>query len=611
MQNFRLGGRCTGPSTCSFQVWAPYADQVAVHLLGPHERIVPLARGKDGFFAAEVDYVSPGARYQYRLNNWGELPDPASRSQPDGVHGASEIVAEEFAWTDAGWRGIPLTGYVLYELHVGTFTPEGTFDGVVQRLDYLRDLGITAIEIMPVAQFPGERNWGYDGVFPFAVQHSYGGATHLKRLVDAAHSKGLAVVLDVVYNHLGPEGNYFGQFGPYFTDRHETPWGKAINFDGPDSKPVRRFFIENALQWVEEFHIDALRLDAVHSIFDESPQHILQELAAAVHHSVTNRAVHVIAESNLNDVRLIEPVSEGGYGLDAQWNDDFHHALHAFMTRESNGYLKDYGTIRHIARAYQDGFVYSGQFSEFRGHVYGTSSRHIPPERFLVCTQNHDQIGNRMLGERETQLLSWEQVKLSAGALLLSPYVPLLFMGQEYGETAPFLYFVSHSDAGLIEAVRSGRQHEFRAFAWQGTPPDPQDEATFYRSRLNHSLLDEERNRVLHSFYRTLLELRKTEPSLRALTRIGLEVSCLENQSVLLIQRQSDGRQSALILNFGDEEVSLDGLASGEWHKRVDSSESRWLGPGSRTPAAITLQDGDDARVAVAPSSICLLVRGA
>ena len=581
-----LGARYLGEGRCSFLVWAPKAKSVDVHILAPDETMAPLHAAATGYFYGELEGLPPGARYKYRLNGGEEFPDPASRYQPEGVHGPSEIVAAEFAWTDRNWHGLPMADYVLYELHVGTFTASGTFDGVIEKLDYLKDLGITAVEIMPVAQFPGDRNWGYDGVYPFAVQASYGGPGGLKRLVNAAHARELAVVLDVVYNHMGPEGNYLYEYGYYFTGRYTTPWGKAVNFDGDQSANVRRFVVENALQWTMEFHIDALRLDAIHAIFDASEPHILQEIVETVHQNANNRHVHLIAESNHNDVRTIKPKDEGGYGFDAQWNDDFHHSVHALLTGERGGYYQDFGDLQHLAKAYRDGFVYSGQFSRYRGREHGTSSREIPAERFVVCTQNHDQVGNRMLGDRLSRLIAREELKLSAGALLLSPFVPLLFMGQEYAESAPFLYFVSHSDPDLIEAVRRGRREEFAAFSWKDEPPDPQAEATFLRSKLNHELRNEGGHRVIFDFHQELLRLRKTVPALRRPSKDHCEIRCLAESWLIAIRRWSDREDTLTLLHFGEDEISVELEAPpGIWRKQLDSAEAVWLGGGSALPA--------------------------
>jgi maltooligosyltrehalose trehalohydrolase len=432
----RLGAVYWGGGECQFHVWAPLAQKVEVHVVFPEERIIPLDRSEEGYHHARAEGVEPGHRYLYRLDDREERPDPASRFQPLGVHHASQVTDPRFPWSDNCWFGIPLRDYIIYELHVGTFTEEGTFEAIEAHLDYLKNLGITAIELMPVAQFPGDRNWGYDGTYPFAAQNSYGGPDALKRLVDLCHTKGLAVILDVVYNHLGPEGNYLRSFGPYFTDRYGTPWGEAVNFDGPHSDHVRRFFIENALYWLTEFHMDALRIDAVHAILDFSSRPFLEELGLAVREAArrVNRQLFLMPESALNDSRIIRSREMGGFGLDAQWNDDFHHALHALLTEERFGYYEDFGRFRDLVAAYRDGFVYSGQYSSYRKRRHGRSSRDIPSQRFIVFSQNHDQVGNRMQGERLSELVPFEALKLAAGTVLLSPFIPLLFMGEEYGE---------------------------------------------------------------------------------------------------------------------------------------------------------------------------------
>ncbi|MCJ7830813.1 MAG: malto-oligosyltrehalose trehalohydrolase, partial [Desulfobacterales bacterium] len=431
-----LGAIYLGEERTSFLVWAPKAHTVTLHILSPDERMVRFEKFPRGYHGAIVENVYPGARYMFRLDDRLERPDPASRSQPVGVHGPSEILDPHFSWEDSCWTGLPLDRYLFYEIHVGAYTSEGTFDAIIPHLADLKELGITAIELMPLAQFPGDRNWGYDGVYPFAVQHTYGGAQGLKKLVDACHKTGLVVVLDVVYNHLGPEGNYFADYGPYFTDIYQTPWGAPLNFDGAFSDDVRRYFIENALYWITELHLDALRLDAVHAILDFSARPFLQQLAQAVKQRSRQlgRRVHLIAESALNDVRLIRQPDLGGFGLDAQWNDDFHHALHTILTGENDGYYQDFGRFDQLVKAFDDGFVYTGQYSAFRKRSHGNRSAEIPSRRFVVSSQNHDQVGNRMLGERLGALVPFEALKLAAGMVLLSPYLPLLFMGEEYGE---------------------------------------------------------------------------------------------------------------------------------------------------------------------------------
>ncbi|MBI4279276.1 MAG: malto-oligosyltrehalose trehalohydrolase [Armatimonadetes bacterium] len=601
------GAAYLGDGRCQFRVWAPRARRVEVHLVAPRERLLPLNPIARGYHQTIAERVAPGTLYLYRLDGNVERPDPASRFQPEGVHGPSQVVDLHFAWQDGGWHGLPLPDHILYELHVGTFTPEGTFDAAIAHLDHLAALGVTSVELMPVAQFPGGRNWGYDGVYPFAVQNSYGGPAGLQRLVDACHRRGLAVVLDVVYNHLGPQGNYLRDYGPYFTTRYRTVWGEALDFDGPDSDQVRRFFIDNALYWVTEFHVDALRLDAVHAILDHSPRTFLEDLAMAVHEAAErlNRHIHVIAESTANDVRLVRSRELGGYGLDAQWNDDFHHALHTLLTGERAGYYEDFGSLHHLAKAFREGFVYSGEYSPFRRRRHGTSSRAIPAFRFVVCAQNHDQVGNRAGSERLSRLVDFQALKVAAGAVILSPFLPLLFMGEEYGEIAPFPYFVSHSDPALVEAVRRGRREEFTAFQWEGEPPDPQDEATFLQARLDHSLRDQGRHRALLEYYRTLIQLRKTVPALARLCKETLDVQAYEQANILFVRRWSGDDEACLVLSLGDAEVTLAlPVPAGRWRKRLDSAEVRWLGGGSAAPDI--LESDGHATVRVPPTA-CLV----
>ena len=561
-----------------FSVWAPERGELELHIVHPVDTVVPMQRAEAGYHCATVAHAGAGTRYLIRIDGGEELPDPASTFQPEGVHGPSEVTSPSFEWTDDAWRGIPLREYVIYELHIGTFTEQGTLDAALEHLDELVRLGITAVELMPVAQFPGPRNWGYDGVYPYAVQNSYGGPEALKRFVDAAHTRGLAVVLDVVYNHLGPEGCYLDRFGPYFTDRYATPWGRAINFDGPGSDDVRRYFIANALRWLDEFRVDALRLDAVHAIADNSALPFLEELAIATDalRRRLGRQIFLIAESASNDTRVITERAHGGVGMDAQWNDDFHHALVTLLTRERNGYFADYGEPSQLARALSDGFVYQGEHSSFRGRRHGRLSAGHPPERFVVFGQNHDQIGNRAAGDRPAARLDLEQLKLLAAAVLLQPYVPLLFMGEEYGEDAPFAYFVSHSDPGLVDAVRRGRRDEFAGFAWQDDVPDPQDETTFLRSKLDRRRADLEPNATLRRWYRELLALRRSTPAIsRNLRREAAAVGRL------VTTRLVSGEDEAIIaMNFGDTQANAT-LPSGDWEAVLDSSADRWGGPGT------------------------------
>ncbi len=595
-----------------FLVWAPFAHTVEVHLRAPRERFVPMQQESAGYYQAYAEEVEPGSLYTYRLDGQIERPDPASRCQPQDVHGPSQVVDPRFPWQDQQWGGLPLQAYILYELHVGTFTAAGTFAAIIPHLDALKRLGITAIELMPIAQFPGQRNWGYDGVQPFAAQYSYGGPEGLKHFVNACHQQGLAVVLDVVYNHLGPEGNYLGSFGPYFTDHYKTPWGAALNFDGPLSDEVRRFFIENAMYWITECHIDALRLDAIHAIMDYSAYPFLEELAAVVHAQAArlNRPAYLIAESNLNDPRLVRPPALGGYGLDAQWNDDFHHALHTLLTGEQAGYYQDFGTLAHLGTAWSTGYVYTGQYSPYRQRRHGHASHLVPAHALVVCAQNHDQVGNRMHGERLSQLVSFERLKLAASVVLLSPYIPLLFMGEEYGETAPFHYFVSHLDPELVEAVRRGRREEFAAFRWQGEPPDPQAEVTFWHSKLNHALRDQEPHRTLLAFTRELIRLRTGLAALAAMCKETMEVLSYEEQQVLCVRRWSQDEEVVTVFHFGETSVSLAlPVPAGHWHKQLDSAEEQWQGRGSSLP--LLLPSTGEVRLTLSPTMVVLLVQGA
>ena len=570
-----LGATYLGDGRTEFLVWAPKPERVELHLLWPDDRVVEMEARDAGYRYALADGVEPGATYRYRLDG-RDLADPASRFQPEGVHGPSGVLDPSgFAWDVAGWMGIPFAEYVLYELHVGTFTPEGTFDAAVAHLDELVALGVTAVELMPVAQFPGGRNWGYDGVFPYAVQDTYGGPAGLARLVNEAHRRGLAVVLDVVYNHIGPEGNVLEEFGPYFASWYRTPWGDAMNFDGPGSDEVRRFFIENALRWSSEYHVDALRLDAIHGIVDASAHPFLEELseAADAHH----RPLVLVAETDQNDRRIVTPRDRGGLGIHAQWNDDFHHALHAYLTGERQGYYGDFGGPEHVAKAYREGFVYSGRFSTYRQRRFGSSSLDIPGERLVVFDQNHDQVGNRFLGERLSTIVDLDTVKLAAGLTLLAPYVPLLFMGEEYGELAPFNYFVSHTDPVLVEDVRRGRRREFAAFGWTEAPPDPQDEATFEASKLDHRLRGKEPHRSIAAFYAELLRVRRRLPALRVPDKRSMEVATLGD--VLRVHRWAGPDEAVVLFNLGTGETEV-AVPKGSWTRVLDSSDPRWGGEG-------------------------------
>jgi maltooligosyltrehalose trehalohydrolase len=606
-QQTRVGANRLPDGSWEFLVWAPHARTVSVHFVSGCREIIPTDPLADGYHRATIKTLTPGSEYFYKLDGVRDLPDPASRFQPQGVHGPSRIVdPEAFRWTDGKWNGIPLGRSIFYELHVGTYTSEGSFDAVIPHLQELAALGVTTIELMPIAQFPGSRNWGYDGVYMFAPQNSYGGPESLQRLVNAAHQQGLAVALDVVYNHLGPEGNYLSAYGPYFTDRYRTPWGQAINFDGEGSDEVRRFFIENALYWLEDYHFDALRLDAVHGIFDFGARHFLAELKSSVADlsQRLGRPLHLIAESDLNDSRLLADPERGGYGLDAQWSDDFHHSVHTLLTRENLGYYSDFGGIPPLATTLRDGWYYSGQHSNHRKRGHGNSAHGIPPAKFVVCNQNHDQIGNRAAGERLSSLVNFEALKLAAGITLLSPFVPMLFMGEEYGENAPFQYFTSHGDPDLVEAVRRGRREEFAAFGWEGIVPDPQDEQTFARSSLNHSLKQEEPHQTLWRFYQRLIQIRD-EQSLGTLSSPSVREL---GGCALLIMRENASQQLATIYNFAEFPVTLNlpDLA-GKWSTVIHSADAFWNGPERNLASQITLLPAEELRLA--PHSFLVIKR--
>jgi maltooligosyltrehalose trehalohydrolase len=604
------GAHLLAEGSCSFTIWAPRVRSIAVHLLSPHDRVLPLQPQQRGYYRTTVDGVTAGGLYLYRLDGGRELPDPASRAQPDGVHGPSGVVARDFPWSDSGWVGPRLEDLVTYELHVGTFTHEGTFEAIIPHLERLRDLGITVVELMPVCPFPGARNWGYDGVFPFAVHQAYGGPEGLKRLVDACHSGGLGVALDVVYNHLGPEGNYLHAYGPYFSDRYRTPWGEAVNLDGPGSDEVRRFLVASALQWVEEFHVDVLRVDAVHAILDHSPVPFVTDLTAAVNERARElgRRVHVIAESAADDPRTVRPYALGGWGFDAQWNDDFHHCVHALLTGERHGYYQDYGEPGLLAKCFRKGFAYTGEHSAYRARRHGADTDGIPAVRFVVFAQNHDQVGNRARGERLITQAGREAAKLAAALVILSPFLPLLFMGEEYGDGAPFPYFVSHSDADLVEAVRRGRREEFAGFGWEEEIPDPQSVETFQSAKLRHELSELPGHREILALYRTLLRLRREVPALAASSFDGVQATTVEEARVLVVRRGSDADEALLVAHFGTRPADVAvPLPTGTWHTILDTAAGEWGGPGTSIPRSVT-SDGE-VLLSVAPFSLVLLHR--
>jgi maltooligosyltrehalose trehalohydrolase len=581
----RCGALGRPDGSCVWRVWAPRARQVELVLLdGVARRGRAMAAEGDGYFSHTEPHVAEGQRYAFRLDGGPERPDPCSRWQPDGVHRPSAVLhPERFAWTDSSLRGVAREELVFYELHIGTFTPEGTFDAVIPRLDALRELGVTALELMPVAQFSGGRNWGYDGVHLSAPQNTYGGPHGLARLVDACHGRGLAVFLDVVYNHFGPEGNYAGEFGPYYSERYRTPWGPAFNFDDRGSDPVRRFVLDNVRLWIDDYHLDGLRLDAVHAMFDSRPHHILAEIKETADEAGARagRRVHVVAESLLNDVRMVRPPERGGYGLDAEWNDDFHHALHAYLTGERHAKYADFGPARDLPHVLERTFLLDGRFSKYRGRRWGAPAGDVPGDRFVVSVQNHDQVGNRARGERLSTLVRPAARRLAASLLMLSPHLPLLFMGEEYGETNPFLFFCSFHDDGLIDNVRRGRARDYH-FLPGVTVPDPQAESSFAASRLDWSWPPRSDREATRLLYQDLLAARRRWPALRDFVhRTARLLPDEETAAVLHLTRGTGGDALDCYLNLTDRAQPL---PEGAGREVLFSSEARRY-RGERTAA--------------------------
>jgi maltooligosyltrehalose trehalohydrolase len=585
-----LGVNFTGEGAATVRLWAPQLEEVHIRF---RDQTLPLLPEPHGYWTLTIPSLQPGDDYEFITPNGRAIPDPASLHQPHGVHGPSRAVdLAAFPWTDHRWANHSQDDYIFYELHVGTFSPQGNFQGVIDKLPHLKALGITAIELMPVAQFPGLRNWGYDGVFPYAVHTAYGGPRGLQELVNQCHAEGIAVVLDVVYNHLGPEGNYVKEFGPYFTSKYKTPWGDAVNFDDAYSDEVRRFFIENVLMWFRDFHIDALRLDAVHAIKDFSPVHILKAIRQELDTFIRNHwSMHYLfVEVDLNDTRYIERIKRGGYGMDGQWIDEFHHALRVTVGEERSGYYADFEGIGHLAKAYRDAYVYDGQYSEHRHKCFGVPATHQAGNKFIVFSQNHDQVGNRMLGERTSALVSFGLLKVLAGATILSPYLPLLFMGEEYGEKSPFQYFVHHGDPQLVDAVRRGRREEFAAFHAQGEAPDPQSESTFINSKLQWERLKEDDHQALFRFYQALIALRKEHPALRHLDRYALEVFYEEEENVLVLHRWHQSDHVWCAMNFSEAAQHVTFATDRPLQSVLDAGDAQWKGV--ETSPAVLQTDG-------------------
>ena len=568
------------PAGSEFIVWAPECEKVDLVLGSSSPSIHPMSRDEWGYWKINLS-VEPGTLYRYRLNEDKQYPDPASFYQPQGVHEASMLTHRlDHPWTDDLWKGTPLSNMVIYELHAGCFSGTHDFDGIIGRLDYLAELGVNTIELMPLGQCPGRWNWGYDGVYPFAVQHSYGGFQGFQRLVNAAHAKGIAVLVDVVYNHIGPEGGYLSPFGPYFTEKYHTPWGSSLNFDGPWSDGVRNYFLQNARMWLEDYHVDGLRLDAVHAIYDHSAYHIIQELKdlALDVETRTGMKKTLLAEIDLNDPRYINPVEKGGYGLDGQWIDEFHHSLRTLLTGECNAYYEDFGDISHLEKAFRHTYVYNGIYSRHRKRTFGGHADQNPYSQFVVFAQNHDHIGNRAMGDRLTHYLHFEQLKLAAATVLLSPYVPLLFMGEEYGEKNPFQFFADFSDPALIEAVRQGRQQEFACFSEGFDLPDPQSEDTFLRCNLSWDYRQGQ-GAVLLAYYRHLLHFRRTRPAMQGMTREDVQVHPVKGKT-LLFERKIITDHIYVWLHFGDTPATISNDSGIPLRRLFDSATVEWGGPG-------------------------------
>jgi maltooligosyltrehalose trehalohydrolase len=565
--------------TCEFSVWAPSAAEV--ELLLPEAPKRPMTRGDDGWWRTTAN-AAADTTYAFSLDGGHPRSDPRGLRLPDGPHGWSQRYDPAgFAWTDAGWTGVDLAGAVVYELHVGTFTPGGSLDSAVERLDHLVRLGVDVVELMPLAPFPGRHGWGYDGVAPYAVHEEYGGPAALQRFVDAAHAAGLAVCLDVVYNHLGPDGSYLEEFGPYLTDRHQTPWGRAVNLDGPESDAVRRWVLDNVRQWLRDFHVDGLRLDAVHALHDDRALHILEEMSAEVDDLAarTGRRHWLVAESDRNDPRTVTPrgpgYEVGGLGNHAQWADDVHHALHVALTGETQGYYADFADPGALAKTMRSPFFHDGTWSSFRGRVHGRPvDDSVPGWRFVASLQTHDQVGNRALGDRLSAHLSPGRLACGAAILLTSPWTPMLFMGEEWGASTPWQYFTDHTDPAIAKAVREGRRAEFAEHGWdRADVPDPQDPDTFTRSRLDWDEPAREPHARLLRWYRDLVALRRDREDLRDPWRVGLEVAYDQAAGTFRMRRGAH----QVLANLSDEPRCFD--AQGEvllaWQPGVTCVDGR------------------------------------
>jgi maltooligosyltrehalose trehalohydrolase len=584
-----------------FVLWAPYASSVSVFLTEKNST-EEMEHMQNGYWELNLKGVKDGTKYMFRIDEERNKPDPASRHQPDGVFGASATTDNElFRWNDQKWTGLDLRDVIIYELHVGTFTEKGTFEEAKKQIEDLVKTGINCIELMPVAQFSGERNWGYDGVFPYAVQNSYGGPNKLKELVDYCHTNSVSVILDVVYNHFGLEGNYLSDFGPYFSTDKKTPWGPAINFDGKQSEHVRSYLVENAIHWLRDFHIDGLRLDAVYAIEDNSPKHFLEELSEAVQNfsSKNSRKVYLIAEDYQNDAKIVAPKSLGGYGLDAQWLEDFHHVLHVILTGERQGYYTNFNGIMDLVKVFKERFVWS----HFQNQTVFPAK--LATNKFIIFSQNHDQIGNRPQGDRLITLAGVEAAKLAAALTIFSPYLPLLFMGEEYGEEDPFLFFTDYSNSTLARNVWKGRRDELSIFGGTQEIPDPQNPDTFKKSKLKWDKRIKGKNQKMVAFYKKLISLRRSLNLAYSETKV--DVFGLNKEKLLFIRtlNTNSKESSGLIANLNNQNR----LTIFPWEdghtKILDSADIKWGGPGSEMPIEIRQNE----RAVISPFSLSLFVR--
>ncbi len=572
-----IGAQYKTNGDCEFIVWAPF-KKISLQLLTKQERIIQMEKDEKGFWRTNVENLQHKTYYRYILNSDLIRPDPVSHFQPKGIYSPSQIINHSiFEWKDSKWKGICLSDMIIYELHVGTFTPEGNFNAILPHLEELKSIGINSIELMPIAQFPGKRNWGYDCVFPFAVQNSYGGPTGLKKLVDECHGKGLALILDVIYNHLGPEGNYILDFGPYTTTKYKTPWGNAINFDGHNSDGVRNYFIENALYWFKNYHVDALRLDSIHSIYDKSKITFLQELATSIQDfsKEKGRDFYLIAENDLKNPNALPFNKLNSYGIHSQWCDDLHHCIHSLLTHEHKGYYSGFNNEKKLVQCLKNGYVDSDNKKP-------SENESILGRQFIVYSQNHDQVGNRINGERLSSLISFEALKLAAGIVILSHFIPLLFMGEEYAEESPFLYFAEYSNPFLIEEVRKGRCKVFNKVGLTGTQQDPFSIKTFNKSKLNWRTRTNRNNKRMLKFYKHLLKLRAMLPAISSLDKSKMDISILDKTHVMEMKRWDDIHSMLFLFNLNNVDVTIKLKASsGKWRKVFSSAEKVFGGPGS------------------------------